>query len=209
MRWCNWRTVSIFPWENLMRKDITFTVVLRRMATLGKTGTEKEWGIPDLGDPVYSIAHGVVVFSQDYGRGWGNVVIVRHAYRAKDGQIAFLDSLYGHFQKRMVKVGDHVKRGQQIGTIGRGPRNMYTAHLHFEIRKSLQVGMHRSKFPRDYSIYWSPRHFIRDHRKLRYEPRLVKTALNTFLEVEPESPDHGESGRARSRDRQDSAARHS
>lgn len=32
-------------------------------------------------DPIYSIGDGVVVFARDCHMGWGNVVIVRHAYR--------------------------------------------------------------------------------------------------------------------------------
>ena len=62
---------------------------------------------------------------------------------------------------------------------------MYTAHLHFEIRKDLRVGMARSKYPRDYSVYYSPRHFIRDHRNLRFEPRKVRVPLNTFMKSNP------------------------
>ena len=48
---------------------------------LGEDWNGSGGGDSDEGDPVYSIAHGVVVFSEDYKKGWGNVVIVRHAYR--------------------------------------------------------------------------------------------------------------------------------
>ena len=34
----------------------------------------------DLGDPVYSIADGQVLFADEAGPGWGNVIIVLHAY---------------------------------------------------------------------------------------------------------------------------------
>jgi len=37
-------------------------------------------GDTDLGDPIYSIGDGVVVFARDCHMGWGNVVIVRHAF---------------------------------------------------------------------------------------------------------------------------------
>ena len=93
---------------------------------------------------VYNIAHGVVVFSEDYARGWGNVVIVRHAYRETNGQIAYVDSLHGHLKVRTVRVGQVVMKGDMVGTIGTGPGRMYAAtHLHFEIRKDLRVGMRR------------------------------------------------------------------
>jgi len=152
---------------------------------LGEDWNGNGGGNTDEGDPVYNIAHGVVVFSQDYKRGWGNVVIVRHAYRGKDGQIAFVDSLYGHLKVRMVREGERVTRGQQLGTIGRGPYNMYAAHLHFEIRKDLRVGMHRTKYPRTYATYYAPRYFLDQHRKLRYEARTVRMPINTFLRSNP------------------------
>mgnify|MGYP005704280089 CR=1 FL=1 len=48
---------------------------------------------------------------------------------------------------------------------------MYYAHLHFEMRKNLKVGMDRSKFPRNDTSYYSPKDFISDHRTLRPETR--------------------------------------
>ncbi|MDF1754821.1 MAG: M23 family metallopeptidase [Verrucomicrobiales bacterium] len=149
---------------------------------LGEDWNGNGGGNTDLGDPVYSIANGVVVFSQDYKKGWGNVTIIRHAYRGRNGQIAFVDSLYGHLNVRMVKVGDRVVRGQKIGTIGRGPHNMYAAHLHFEIRQDLRVGMRRDLYPKTYNTYTvgGPRTFIKAHRVLRYESRMVRVPINTF-----------------------------
>ncbi len=152
---------------------------------LGEDWNGKGGGNTDEGDPIYSIAHGVVVYSDDYRAGWGNVVIIRHAYRESNGQIAFIDSLYGHLKVRSVRLGQQVTRGQVIGTMGRGPRNMYSAHLHFEIRKDLRVGMHRSLYPRDFQTYHSPRHFMDQRRQLRFEDRLVRVPVNTFQKTNP------------------------
>ena len=129
-------------------------------------------GNTDLGDPIYSIGHGVVTFSRDCGGGWGNVVIIRHAFRDLDGQIRMVDSLYGHLEKRLVQKHQTVTRNEVIGTLGRGAkqkngRYLYLAHLHFEIRKNLQIGMHRNKYKWDYSNYYSPTKFIGDRRDLR------------------------------------------
>lgn len=174
---------------------------------LGEDWNGNGMGNTDLGDPVYAIGHAVVVYSADFKHGWGNVVILRHAYREKNGKITFIDSLYGHLQKRMVKLGGKVTRGQQIGTIGRGPYNMYYAHLHFEIRKNLAVGMNRSKFKKDYSVYHHPRNFLDGNRRLRQEYRRVKIPVDTFLKSNPneltirksEPPTHAASSAADNR----------
>lgn len=147
---------------------------------LGEDWNGNGGGNTDLGDPVYSTAHGVVVFSEDYKRGWGHVVIIRHAYRGTSGVIQFVDSLYGHLNVRLVKVGDKVTRGQKIGTIGRGPNNMYTAHLHYEIRKDLRVGMRRTLYPKTYATYHAPRTFMDAHRTLRHENRTQRVPIHTF-----------------------------
>ncbi len=152
---------------------------------LGEDWNGNGGGDSDEGDPVYSIAHGTVVFSEDYARGWGNVIIIRHAYRENNGQIAFVDSLYGHLKVRTVKLGQAVTRGQVIGTIGRGPHGMYAAHLHFEIRKDLRVGMRRDLYPQTYETYHVPRQFIEARRNLRFEDRLVRVPINTFLKSNP------------------------
>lgn len=152
---------------------------------LGEDWNGKGGGNTDEGDPIYNIAHGVVVYSDDFKKGWGNVVIIRHAYREKNGQIAYIDSLYGHLKVRNVRLGEKVTRGQKVGTMGRGPYNMYYAHLHFEIRKNLAVGMNRSDFKRDYSVYHSPTHFIEKYRRLRPEYRRVKIPVDTFKKSNP------------------------
>ena len=45
------------------------------------------------------------------------------------------DSVYAHLDRILVREGKQIVRGQQIGTIGTN-RGMYTAHLHFEVRKN-------------------------------------------------------------------------
>ncbi|NOY00904.1 MAG: M23 family metallopeptidase, partial [Verrucomicrobia bacterium] len=41
---------------------------------LGEDWNGRGGGNTDQGDPVYSIAHGVVVYSADFRSGWGNVI---------------------------------------------------------------------------------------------------------------------------------------
>lgn len=135
-------------------------------------------GDTDLGDPIYSIGDGVVVFARDCHMGWGNVVIVRHAYR-EDGSIRNIDSLYAHLEKILVRRGQAVRRGEQIATLGNA-HGLYDAHLHFEIRKNLEIGMSRAKFAKDFSNYFEPSRFIMEHRQLQGGGRNYRIALNTF-----------------------------
>lgn len=135
-------------------------------------------GDTDLGDPVYVIGDGVVVFARDCHQGWGNVVIVRHAYRDGFGT-RYIDSLYGHLDRIMVKRGQGVRRGQQIATIGNA-HGLYDAHLHLEIRKNLEIGMSRDKFAKDSSNYYDPSQFITAHRRIQTSGASTRVAMNTF-----------------------------
>jgi len=126
-------------------------------------------GNTDMGDPVYSTANGIVVWAYDVRGGWGSVAIIRHAYRdPSTGQVKYCDSLYGHLRSMWVKVGQKVKRGQQVGTIGNN-RGMYAAHLHFEIRHNINVGMLRNSVGRSTSNWADPTGFINKYRRLNKE----------------------------------------
>jgi murein DD-endopeptidase MepM/ murein hydrolase activator NlpD len=135
-------------------------------------------GDTDLKDPIYCIGDGIVVFARDVHRGWGNVVIVRHAYR-ENGTTKHIDSLYGHLNSILVNRGQKVARGQQIGTMGTA-HGQYDAHLHLEIRKNLEIGMSRSKFQKNFSNYYDPSQFIASHRHLSGGGANFRVAMNTF-----------------------------
>lgn len=76
------------------------------------------------GDPVRVAFDGKVRVSKYY-RGYGNLVIVRHA----NG----LETFYGHLSERDVQVNDWVHAGQVIGKGGSTGRSS-GPHLHFETR---------------------------------------------------------------------------
>jgi murein DD-endopeptidase MepM/ murein hydrolase activator NlpD len=154
----------------------------RQNGHLGEDWNGAGGGDTDLGDPVYSTAHGLVVFAQDYRLGWGNVVIIRHAY-LEAGETQYVDSLYGHLHAIMVREGQQVRRGQQVGTIGNN-RGMYDAHLHFEMRKNLKIGMHRNSYARDFSNYWDPTKFIVARPTLA-GGQLAQVPVNTFAPTPP------------------------
>ena len=79
----------------------------------------------------------------------------------------------------MCARGQKVARGQQIGTMGTA-HGQYDAHLHFEIRKNLEIGMSRSKFQKSFSNYYDPTQFITSHRRLSGGGANYKVAMNTF-----------------------------
>lgn len=136
-------------------------------------------GDTDLGDPIYSIGDGIVVFARDCHQGWGNVMIVRHAYRENGGDVRYIDALYGHLNSMLARRGQSIARGQQIATMGTA-HGLYDAHLHLEIRKNLEIGMSRAKFARDFNNYYDPSQFIASHRHLQMSREKFRVAMNTF-----------------------------
>jgi murein DD-endopeptidase MepM/ murein hydrolase activator NlpD len=95
---------------------------------LGEDWNKTTGGDTDCGEPVYSVADGVIVLAKDAGPGWGNVIIIEHT--AKDG--TKLRSLYGHMES-ITRFSGEVKRREQIGTVG-SANGRYKCHLHLELR---------------------------------------------------------------------------
>lgn len=135
-------------------------------------------GNTDLGAPVYSTAHGLVVYARDARMGWGRVVIVRHVYW-EGMRWNYVDSLYAHLHQIFVREGQQVRRGQLVGSIGTN-RGMYVAHLHFEIRKNLRIGINQSSYRKDLTNYHRPYDFILGRRNLSGGNRPVKVPKDTF-----------------------------
>lgn len=155
---------------------------LRSPQHFGEDWNGRAGGDSDTGDPIFSIGDGIVTFAYDVRAGWGNVVIIRHAYRdATGGQVKYCDSLYGHLLAIMTTVGQKVKRGQQIGTLGSN-RGMYPAHLHFEIRHNIHIGMQRNNIAANTSNWADPSQFITQYRRLNREWRPVPVPVGTYLE---------------------------
>jgi len=135
-------------------------------------------GNTDLGAPVYSTAHGLTVYAKDARMGWGNLVIIRHAYW-EGGRWNYVDSVYAHLKQIFVREGQQIKRGQLVGSIGTN-RGMYAAHLHFEIRKNLRIGVNQGSYRKDLSNYFKPHEFISEKRQLKGGGVEVKVPINTF-----------------------------
>lgn len=151
---------------------------MRPNGHLGEDWNGVGGGDSDLGDPVHATANGLVVYARDFRAGWGNVVIIRHAYLER-GDTRYVDSLYGHLDRILVREGQRVDRGNKVGTIGTA-HGQYPAHLHFEMRKDLRVGMYRSMFPRDYRTYFDPTQFVLTHQQSAGGDRMASVPINTF-----------------------------
>ncbi len=153
---------------------------LREPRHFGEDWNGRAGGDTDLGDPVYAVADGIVTFAHNVRSGWGNVVLTRHAYRdPATGQVKFCDTLNGHLHEMLVKQGQAIKRGQKIGTIGSN-FGMYPAHLHFEIRHNLSIGMARNGVPSDMVNWADPTAFITRFRRLNREWRPVVMPTGTY-----------------------------
>ncbi|MGA0111697.1 MAG: murein hydrolase activator EnvC family protein [Chthoniobacterales bacterium] len=135
-------------------------------------------GNTDLGAPVYATAHGLVVYAKDARMGWGKLVIVRHVFW-EGGKWNYVDSVYAHLHQIFVREGQQIRRGQLVGSIGTN-RGMYVAHLHFEIRKNLRVGVNQGSYRKDLNNYYKPFDFINARRKLDGGNRRVNVPINTF-----------------------------
>lgn len=78
------------------------------------------------GTPVRAVEGGVVAYSGNELRGYGNLVLIKHP----DGFI----SAYAHCEELLVKRGQHVKTGQVIAKVG-ATGGVGRPQLHFELRR--------------------------------------------------------------------------
>jgi murein DD-endopeptidase MepM/ murein hydrolase activator NlpD len=78
------------------------------------------------GTPIKAAEDGVVAYAGNELKGYGNLVLVRHA----NGFV----SAYANAKELLVKRGDSIKRGQVIANAGQ-TGNVTSPQLHFEIRK--------------------------------------------------------------------------
>jgi len=78
------------------------------------------------GTPIKAAEDGVVAYAGNELKGYGNLVLIRHA----NGYV----TAYAHAKELLVKRGDQIKRGQVIANSGQ-TGNVDTPQLHFEVRK--------------------------------------------------------------------------
>jgi len=83
-----------------------------------------------IGTPILAAADGTVISSY-FEPFYGNRIVINHG-RRQDGM--YINSYYLHMNRRLVKEGDEIHRGQQIGELGNTGILASYPHLHFEIR---------------------------------------------------------------------------
>ena len=96
-------------------------------AVLGHFGSNGNKGVDvsgKHGDPVIAAQDGKVIIANNALRGYGNMVIIKHADN--------LVSVYAHNSKLLVKEGQQVSKGQKIAEMGNADAGR--VKLHFEIR---------------------------------------------------------------------------
>ena len=87
------------------------------------------------GTRIYAADSGKVLFSgqKSLYRGYGKIIVIDHGKRERDGRN--ISTFYAHTSRILVKKGQRVKKGDEIGWVGAtgyatGP------HLHFEVREN-------------------------------------------------------------------------
>jgi murein DD-endopeptidase MepM/ murein hydrolase activator NlpD len=93
--------------------------------TNGKSNDGINLAVPE-GTPVKAAEDGVVAYSGNELKGYGNLILVRHT----NGYV----TAYAHASELLVKRGDTIKRGQVIAKSGQSGE-VGSPQLHFEIRK--------------------------------------------------------------------------
>lgn len=88
-----------------------------------KMHTGVDFGAP-IGTPVYSTADGVIVQADTAILGYGHLIVIDHGYG--------YHTRYGHLSQFNRKVGDRVKRGEQIATVGNSGTST-APHVHYEV----------------------------------------------------------------------------
>ena len=104
------------PHNGLVSKKFSYS-------DIGKKGIDISGNI---GDEIYSASDGVVVYTGNGIKGYGNLIIIKH-------NDSFLTA-YAHTSKILVKENNSVAKGQVIANLGN--TDSIKPILHFQVRKN-------------------------------------------------------------------------
>lgn len=130
----------------------------------------KTGGDSDLGQPIFSIADGEVSSIHSHATGFGLHIHIYHPEHK-------VWSHYAHLKEAFVTVGQQVKEGQKIATLGKS--GTQSAHLHFAI-KNQPTGIDGvAKTLQDLWKWENPTTFIEQHLHTTM-PDELQTILNKY-----------------------------
>ena len=115
------------------KSDFIWPLLGSRTAGFDDSDRNRHQGIDiasPLGTPIKASSSGVVVYSGDTIKGYGNLIILRHP-----GEWV---TVYAHNQVNLVEEGANVEKGQVIAKVGQTGRAT-GPHLHFEVRRNNKV----------------------------------------------------------------------
>jgi murein DD-endopeptidase MepM/ murein hydrolase activator NlpD len=122
---------DVSAWQDNSRDSARFgwPVSGRIISSFGPSSSgERNDGIniaAQLGTPIHAAASGVVTYSGNELKGYGNLVLIKH----DDGYV----TAYAHAERTLVNRGDRVTKGQVIAYTGE-TGDVTEPQLHFEIR---------------------------------------------------------------------------
>ncbi len=103
------------------------------------TGADVEYEDATEDVPVWAIAGGEVMYSS-WTSGYGGTVVISHLI---NGEMVL--AIYGHLNPdSMIKKGEKIKAGQQIGTLGQGntkQTDYERKHLHFALYRGTDINL--------------------------------------------------------------------
>jgi len=112
------------------KTDFIWPIVGRRVEGFEESEGRRHQGIDiaaPLGTPVKASGSGVVIYSGNTVKGYGNLIILRHP-----GEWV---TVYAHHEVNLVEEGTPVEKGQVIANVGQ-TGNATGPHLHFEVRRN-------------------------------------------------------------------------
>ncbi len=114
---------------------------------------------------VYAVASGVVVYASRLPV-WGNVIVIKHDPLYPSGKVLY--GRYAHVEEMIVRVGQRVRRGEQICRVGNA-FGVYAYHLHFDLSPTTILETQPQHWPgKNYTElirhYIDPREFIMANR---------------------------------------------
>ncbi|MEM6658504.1 MAG: M23 family metallopeptidase [Pseudomonadota bacterium] len=115
-----------------------------------QTGTDAHPGLDVWGPlltPILAAGDGIVSESY-YDPAFGNRVTVEHA-RLDNGD--FRETRYFHLKESLVRVGQRVSRGEEIGKMGATGALGMLVHLHYEVREGPTKSRLEEKDP---NLFW-------------------------------------------------------